>query len=505
MTLKSTTMLALSQLVLATYLVSTAYAAPVPKASNGADNSNSTSLNDPFSTPDYLSPGPFTWESCLYGALFIFFGLVEVFHGYKYIRFTMLFAGFIIWSSTVVMIMLIIDINSGTYQSSGLYFGIWLAVGLVGAIVSFYLWHVGIILTGAYAAFVVVAVIFTAANLTNYVVRYTILAIVVVVGGILTRKFERMAVILATSFGGSYCFFFGLDMFVQTGFRSTMHVILSQSTDRFHPVPGTWVMIGLVPVLAVIGILYELHRHEEPVGGWWFGQGARPLPPLPGEKRRKCCGFVLASPPPKKVDADTQDAEANHSNTDGVNKQKEHRFCGLFQKKAAQPSSALSSTSVSATTLTANTKAQVSSAAKQNTKVSAKITITSTDGDHSPPPPPPKPVTPKVPLKQRWRNCVGTLCCAPYMKHDANKQRKGKRVEVAAPEVTNMTEARVRVTTHPAGEKQSDLTSVSSASKPSASKVQSSVGHETVGHTGKHKIVIQKHVREYSLEIEDKW
>ncbi|KAG0265510.1 hypothetical protein DFQ27_000589 [Actinomortierella ambigua] len=417
----------------------------------------------------------------------------------------MLFAGFIIWSSTVVMIMLIVDINSGTYQSSGLYFGIWLAVGLVGAIVSFYLWHVGIILTGAYASFVVVAVIFTAANLTNYVVRYTILAVVVVAGGILTRKYERMAVILATSFGGSYCFFFGLDMFVQTGFRSTMHVILSQSKDRFHPIPGTWVMIALVPVLAIIGIIYELHRHEEPVAGWWFGEGARPLPPLPGEKRRKCCGFVMSSPAPKKIDAETQDAEANHSRSSGgvggdnsgMDRQKEGRFCGLFQKKAAKAPSTL--TSASATTLTANTKAQVSTA-HQDIKVSAKIAISSTTGDESVPPAPPKPATPKIPLKQRWRNCVGTLCCAPSMKQDATKQKKDKRVTVAVPEMTNMTEARVRVTTHPAGEKQPDVIPDSSASKPSASNVQSGPGH-----IGKHKVVIQKHVREYSLEIEDKW
>ncbi|KAG0244916.1 hypothetical protein BGW41_005515 [Actinomortierella wolfii] len=408
----------------------------------------------------------------------------------------MLLGGFLVWSSTAVMIMLIIDINSGKYQSSGLYFGIWIAVGIVGAIVSFFLWHVGIVLTGAYAAFVVVAVIFTAANLSNYIARYTILAIVVVAGGILTRKYERQAVILATSIGGSYCVFFGLDMFVQTGFRSTMHVILSQSTDRFHPVPGTWVMIAFVPVLAIIGVIWELNHHEEPVGGWWFGQGARPLPPLPGEKKRKFCGFRLSSPLPKK---DVDDTEANGDGD--TTKQKERRICGLFQKKTTTTTPASTST----TALTANATV-LASTSQQDIKISAKIAASSTaaDNDNSTPPPlPPKPAPPSVPLKQRWRNCVGILCCAPHLLQQDESKKKGKRVTVAVPEMTSMTEARVRVTTHSGGEK--PATTLDPASQPPQKDAQNGPRHETIGHTGRHKVVIQKHVREYSLEIEDKW
>jgi len=48
------------------------------------------------------------------------------------------------------MIMLIADINSGGYQTSGAYFAVWFILGLIGSLVSFYFWHVGIILTGAW-------------------------------------------------------------------------------------------------------------------------------------------------------------------------------------------------------------------------------------------------------------------------------------------------------------------------------------------------------------------
>ena len=50
------------------------------------------------------------------------------------------------------MIMIIVNSNTGTFHTSGIYFLVWVSVGIVGALVSFYLWHVGIILTGAYAS-----------------------------------------------------------------------------------------------------------------------------------------------------------------------------------------------------------------------------------------------------------------------------------------------------------------------------------------------------------------
>ncbi|KAF9431656.1 hypothetical protein BGZ76_011866 [Entomortierella beljakovae] len=201
------------------------------------------------------------------------------------------------------MIIIIVNLSTGVFQSSGVYFAVWLLAGLVGAVVSFFLWHVGIVLTGAYGAFVVVAVLFTAGNVTNYVFRYTVLAIVVVAGGYLTKRYERKAVILATSVAGAYCIMFGLDMFVQTGFRATFHVMLSQSTKGFYPVAGTWVMIACVPVIAAFGVYWELTHHEEPVGSWWFGHGAKPLPPLPGEKPpRRCCGFLLSLPSSQSKD-----------------------------------------------------------------------------------------------------------------------------------------------------------------------------------------------------------
>ncbi|KAG0330865.1 hypothetical protein BG004_001947 [Podila humilis] len=314
------------------------------------DLSADNKLVDPFTTPDSQAKDKFAWENFVYGILFLFFGAVEVLHGYRYIRFTMLVAGFLVWSSTAVMIMLIVNTGAGSYLSSELYFLIWLAVGLVGSVVSFYLYHVGIVLTGAYGAFAVIAVIFTAVNLRNYIARYTLLAIFVILAGYLTKRYERIAVILATSVGGAYMMMYGLDMFVQTGFRGTYHVILTQSTAEFNPTPGTWVMVACVPVIAIFGIVWELHHHETPVGSWWFGIGAKPLPEIPGEKPRRCCGFTLAAKRPKVPPKDillsgSKNILVDSATTDGGSKAgRRGCCCGLWWKKGRPMGGKMTST-----------------------------------------------------------------------------------------------------------------------------------------------------------------
>ncbi|KAF9135325.1 hypothetical protein BGW39_003432 [Mortierella sp. 14UC] len=439
------------------YNVHTTLAAPLPQADVAAaaaatagTNSTNTTLIDPFSTPDYLAPSKFTWEQGVYGVLYILFGAVEVLHGYKYIRFTMLLAGFLVWSSTAVMIMIIVNSNTGTFQSSGIYFLVWMSVGIVGALVSFYLWHVGIILTGAYGSFVLVTVLFTAGNVKNYILRYVVLVICLILGGYLTHRYERMAVILATSFGGAYCMMFGLDMFVQTGFRTTFHVVLSQSTDAFYPVAGTWVMIAFVPVIAAFGIAWELKHHEEPVTGWLLGDGAKPLPLLPGEKPRTCCGIPMS------------------------------RSAKTVKKAKAEATAALGSSSES--TL----------------------------------------VPPPSPDKSSWKDCL-----KGRSKQDKSMTKGSPVPSNITAEATEMEAANVTTTTSVtlSEEKKTDPVAAGKEPKPKgatekpwAEGGQSSrfplpveqaylggAGHETIGHTGVHKVVIHREVKEVSVDVDERW
>ncbi|KAG0204527.1 hypothetical protein BGX28_003575 [Mortierella sp. GBA30] len=452
-----------------------ALASPLPQESNnGSLNgggsqvsypANDTSLGDPFSTPDYLAPSKFTWANCIYGLLFLFFGIVEVLHGYKYIRFTMLVAGFLVWASAAVMIMLIVDISSGNYQTSGVYFAVWFIIGFIGSLVSFYFWHVGIILTGAYGMFVIVAILFTALNLQNYVLRYTLLAVCLVLGGFLTYRFERMSVILSTSLGGAYSMMFGLDMFVQTGFRVTFHVMLSQSTARFHPVTGTWIMIGAVPVIALFGIIYELWCHEEPVGGWWFGHGARPLPPAPGEddNKRRSCGLVRSRPQPKTVPGSIIVSPSK--------KERRRCCCGGFGGGGGEGKSSPTSATKTTTRTTTTTKATTVA------RASATTTTAASKGSES-------------------GGCCLLLCCGHRRKKTA------KAVAFASAGVSSTTGAGASMS---ASASAGQHTVPRPASPLPIEKAHYGPGHETIGHTEHHKIVIQKKIREYSMDIDERW
>ncbi|KAF8927951.1 hypothetical protein BGZ58_010002 [Dissophora ornata] len=444
-----------SRVAIATWVLCTLWslqsvsAAPLPQASDdksSSTNSTNSTAIDPFSTPEYLEPSTFTWEQCIYGLLYLFFGGVEVLHGYKYIRLTMLLAGYLVWSSTAVMIILIVNINTGVYDSTGVYFGLWLLVGIVGAVLSFYLWHVGIVLTGAYAMFVLVAVIFTAANVTDYTFRYTFIGICVVVAGYLTKRYERYAVIIATSFGGAYLMMFGLDMFVQDGFRASFDVILSQNSNAFHPDAGTWVMVACIPIIGAFGIVWELKHHEEPVGSWWFGHGARPLPPLPGQKpARKCCGITLA------------------------------RSAKDVEKAGGEPGDSTAGLTGSAATLV---------------------------------PPPTK--TGKL----HWANCFP--CCGKRDKETKKMSADETMASItdgAAPTATDLTA--VATSSAPAqmtkdGETMDEKPGSSPSTEAGSSaplpfeKENYGLGHETIGHTGVHKVVIQREEREFSLDVDER-
>ncbi|KAF9408737.1 hypothetical protein BGZ94_002211 [Podila epigama] len=424
MAIEARTRTRLIQLIVAVWFVISAWnthlavsAAPIPQQSSDGKGSypvNGTSPNDPFSTPDYLA-------------------------------------------SVAVMIMLIADTNAGTYQSSAAYFAVWFIVGLVGGAFSFYFWHIGIILTGAYGMFVVVAIIFTAANVKSYVLRFTFLAIFLVLGGVLTKRYERISVILSTSFGGAYSILFGLDMFVQAGFRATFHVILSMSTARFHPTTGTWVMIAFVPIIAVLGIIWELKHHEEPVAGWWFGQGARPDDE--DKQARRCCGLVAVKPPPKVITPPT--SPSNPGSTPPKTPSTKRRCCGGGGKSIDDGSQ----------------------------KSVSRTCCFPCCGPRKPP-------------TTTTSTSTTTLTRASTVSKATEKKKKVTMVETTRGGGVGGPSSGAGTST---GATNARAPAVGAKLPLPVEKAHIGVGHETIGHTGAHKVVIQKQVREVSMDYYEEY
>ncbi|GJJ77162.1 hypothetical protein EMPS_09521 [Entomortierella parvispora] len=209
-----------------------------------------------------------TSENWGLGVVLIVFGLMEVFYGFKLIRITLIVAGFLSWAIAAMMIMVAIrwDLVYTTFMPQYYYLWVWLLAGLIGATLSFRYWDLGVTFTGAFGGFAVAMGIIAAANLafTN-AGRYVILAILILCGAAVATFYERVFIILGTSFGGAYMFMFGLDEFVQVGYREMIVIFdFTGQTLVYHPNAYVYAMLGSSLVLAGLGIAWEFWHHETP-------------------------------------------------------------------------------------------------------------------------------------------------------------------------------------------------------------------------------------------------
>src|SRR5262249_31351907 len=108
------------------------------------------------------------------------------------------------------MILLIIDNSSQTVRSSLFYFAIWLGTGLLGGLLSYWCWHLGLMLSSAYGGFAFIITILTLSHIYNDILRYIMIALFVLLPPIVVHRYERHVINIATSIGGSYTFFYGV-------------------------------------------------------------------------------------------------------------------------------------------------------------------------------------------------------------------------------------------------------------------------------------------------------
>ncbi|KAF9582500.1 hypothetical protein BGW38_000131 [Lunasporangiospora selenospora] len=204
------------------------------------------------------------------GVALIIHGLVQVFFGFKLMLFSLLMAGFASWAIASMLIMVAIrwDVVFTTFMPQHYYFWVWLCSGIVGAILSFRFWDLGVTFTGAFGGFALAMGIVAAANISiTNAGRYVIMGILILSGAAFATFFERIFVILATSLGGSYMVMFGIDQFIQVGYREMIVVFdFRGKTFTYHPTWKVYVMLASSAVLAGIGIAWECWRHTAPFG-----------------------------------------------------------------------------------------------------------------------------------------------------------------------------------------------------------------------------------------------
>ncbi|KAG0040600.1 hypothetical protein BGZ82_001055 [Podila clonocystis] len=234
-------------------------------------NSTLTPLDDPKGEValDVGQHVRITTQNIALGTSLIIVGLIQVFYGFKFIRLTLFFTGFLAWAISAMMIMVAIrwDLVYTTFMPSHYYMWVWIGSGLIGALLAFRYWDLGVTFTGAFGGFALAMGIIAAANLhIENVGRYVILSVLILGGAAVATFYEKIFVIMATSLGGAYLFMYGVDEFVQVGYREMIVIFdFTGKTFTYHPNKYVYIMLASSVLLAGLGVGWEFWHHETPL------------------------------------------------------------------------------------------------------------------------------------------------------------------------------------------------------------------------------------------------
>ncbi|KAF9385271.1 hypothetical protein CPB97_004974 [Podila verticillata] len=210
-----------------------------------------------------------TSQNIALGTTLIIVGLVQVFYGFKFIRLTLFVTGFLAWAIAAMMIMVAIrwDLVYTTFLPQYYYMWVWIGSGLIGALLSFRYWDLGVTFNGAFGGFALAMGIIAVANLNiENAGRYAILSVLILGGAAFATFYEKLFVIMATSFGGAYLLMYGVDEFVQVGYREMIVIFdFTGKTFTYHPNKYVYIMLASSVLLAGLGIGWEFWHHETPL------------------------------------------------------------------------------------------------------------------------------------------------------------------------------------------------------------------------------------------------
>ncbi|KAG0248382.1 hypothetical protein BG011_000136 [Mortierella polycephala] len=208
-------------------------------------------------------------QNVVLGLFLIAMGLVQVFFGFKFIRLTLVLTGFVSWALVAAIIMVAVrwDLSFYLVKPSKYYFWMWFLAGILGAVLSFRFWNLGVCFAGGFGGFAVAMGIIAAVDSDMSTTgRYILLAFFILIGAAIATFYERFSIIIGTSAGGAFMVMYGIDEFVQVGYREMIVIFdFVGKTLTYRPTSKAYVMIGCSFALALCGIAWEFWHHAKPM------------------------------------------------------------------------------------------------------------------------------------------------------------------------------------------------------------------------------------------------
>ncbi|ORZ13157.1 hypothetical protein BCR42DRAFT_355462 [Absidia repens] len=190
-------------------------------------------------------------------------------------HFTMFIVGFYVGSNVAYIILINAKDDYGS-NTATILLVVSVVVGILAGLLLSCCFFLAVYLVGALLGFF--AALWLLSWVTNGVIqsnwgRAILIIVFVIVGIVLMAFFERILMVIATAFIGSFAIFIGIDVYLKTGFvESVISFLRARSTSVIaEATPQLRGMLGGCLGLAIVGALIQfcqLRRHSQPPPTW---------------------------------------------------------------------------------------------------------------------------------------------------------------------------------------------------------------------------------------------
>ncbi|KAJ1569374.1 hypothetical protein HK096_003320 [Nowakowskiella sp. JEL0078] len=241
-----------------------------------------STLNN-VTSPSFLvgAVNSLNWSTGTAGIILIIAGLAMAFFGYALFKVVLFIGGFFLFSGLAYVGLNIIQSSfpstANAFAQNGLviYFVVCMVVGALGGGLTLCLWRVGLSAIGGLLGFVAAVAIEQCVEgglIKSEIGRIVFIAIFVIVFAIAIHFLEKPLIILGTALPGSYAAVWGLDIFINTGFKNAA-VTLLQNSGEIHVTTTIWIMFGAFIGIGLLGGLVQFFVTSKKHHGLGRGRG----------------------------------------------------------------------------------------------------------------------------------------------------------------------------------------------------------------------------------------
>jgi hypothetical protein len=143
------------------------------------------------------------------------------------------------------------------------------AIGFVGGLLAVVFWRVGLTVIGALSGLVITLFILALAPnglIQNNVGRALLIVAMVLICSFLVNRFQRPAIIVATSTSGAFSIGLGLDLVIGSQLAVSVAAFLAGGDEKpdavYNADAKTYVVLGIIAITAVGGMLIQFRFHK---------------------------------------------------------------------------------------------------------------------------------------------------------------------------------------------------------------------------------------------------